>query len=174
MLMASKHTGVAFREVIGKWTAFIPLFSNQWTLKALYNIVLTFTYSCTHSHIDGGVDHAGRQPARQEQSGCLAQGHPDTQLGGARDRTSNLLVTSQPVLPPEPHASDNRLYIRDYTTACMASILKTWLQLIVRIVSFYVLIETHQTSIGHHQHYVDAGQRRVRAHFQILPLDLQT
>ena len=32
---------------------------------------------------------------------CLAQGHLDTQLGGAWDRTSNLPVTSQPALPPE-------------------------------------------------------------------------
>ena len=31
---------------------------------------------------------------------CLAQGHLDTQLGGARDRTSNLAVASQPALPP--------------------------------------------------------------------------
>ena len=30
---------------------------------------LTFTHSCTQSHTDGGVNHARRQPARQEQSG---------------------------------------------------------------------------------------------------------
>ena len=30
---------------------------------------LTFTHSCTHSHSDGGVSHAGRQPARWEQIG---------------------------------------------------------------------------------------------------------
>ncbi|CAL8397602.1 unnamed protein product [Arctogadus glacialis] len=29
----------------------------------------------------------------------------DTELGGAGDRTSDLPVTSQPALPPEPHAS---------------------------------------------------------------------
>ena len=38
-----------------------------------YSAVLTsghsFTHSCTHSHTDGGVSQAGRQPARQEQSG---------------------------------------------------------------------------------------------------------
>ena len=33
----------------------------------------------------------------------LAQGHLDTRLGGAGDRTSNLPVTSQPAPPPEPH-----------------------------------------------------------------------
>ena len=33
----------------------------------------------------------------------LAQGHLDTQLGGSGDRTSNLPVTVQPALPPEPH-----------------------------------------------------------------------
>ena len=32
----------------------------------------------------------------------LAQGHLETQLGGAGDRTSNLLVASQLALPPEP------------------------------------------------------------------------
>ena len=32
---------------------------------------------------------------------CLAQGHLDTQLGGAGDPTSNLPVNSQPTLPPE-------------------------------------------------------------------------
>ena len=31
----------------------------------------------------------------------LAQGHLDTQIGGAGDQTSNLPVTSQPALPPE-------------------------------------------------------------------------
>ena len=36
---------------------------------------------------------------------CLAQGHLDTQLGGAGDRTSNLPVNSQPTLPPESHAT---------------------------------------------------------------------
>ena len=35
----------------------------------------------------------------------LAQEHLDTHLGGAGDRTKNLLVTSQPALPPEPHAA---------------------------------------------------------------------
>ena len=31
--------------------------------------ILAFTHSYTYSHTDGGVDHAGRQPARREQSG---------------------------------------------------------------------------------------------------------
>ena len=30
---------------------------------------LTFTHSCTHSHTDGGVNHAMQQPARREQLG---------------------------------------------------------------------------------------------------------
>ena len=34
----------------------------------------------------------------------LAQGHLDAQLEGAGDRTSNLPVTSQPALAPEPYA----------------------------------------------------------------------
>ena len=32
---------------------------------------------------------------------CLSQGHLDTTLGGARDRTSTLPVTRQPALAPE-------------------------------------------------------------------------
>ena len=36
---------------------------------------------------------------------CLLQGHLDTLLGGVWDQTSKLPVTSQPSLPPEPHAA---------------------------------------------------------------------
>ena len=63
---------------------------------------LTFTLSYRHSHADGGVNHAGRQPARREAS---RSGTPLYSTRGARDRTSNLPVTSQPALPPEPHAA---------------------------------------------------------------------
>ena len=59
---------------------------------------LTFTHWCTQSHMDGGVNHAGRQPARWEQLGWGAQGHLDTQQGGDGDQTS-----SQSTLPPETH-----------------------------------------------------------------------
>ena len=38
----------------------------------------------------------------------LTQGHRNTQLGGAGDRTSNLPVTSQPALPPETHAAPQK------------------------------------------------------------------
>ena len=37
----------------------------------------------------------------------LAQGNLNTQLAGAGDRISNLPVTSQPALPPEPPAIPN-------------------------------------------------------------------
>ena len=69
--------------------------------KALYSIAC---HSPIHAHTDCRVNHARRQPARLEQLGlgrCLPQGHCNTQLGGAGDRTSNLAVTSQPTLPPE-------------------------------------------------------------------------
>ena len=74
-----------------------------------FTILLTFTHSCTHSHTDGGVSHARRQSARREQLGCGVSLRDtdtrlDTRLWGAKDRTSNLTVTSQPTLPPEPHA----------------------------------------------------------------------
>ena len=39
----------------------------------------------------------------------LAQGQLDPQLGGAGYQTSNLLVTSQPALPPEPYAAHSVL-----------------------------------------------------------------
>ena len=47
-----------------------------------------------------------RQPARQEQLGavrvkCFAQGHINTQLGGAGDRTSNLSGYKITARPPE-------------------------------------------------------------------------
>ena len=47
----------------------------------------TNNHSFTHSHTDGGVNHEGR----------LAQRRLDAQLGGAGDRTSDLLVTNRPL-----------------------------------------------------------------------------
>ena len=44
----------------------------------------------------------------------LAQGHHDTQLGGAGDRTSNLAVTSQPALPPELTPPSVREWVREW------------------------------------------------------------
>ena len=59
------------KQINGKWTAFIQCFSKQWPLKALnLQYCLKFPHSCTHSHTDGGVSHARRQPAHLEQSGC--------------------------------------------------------------------------------------------------------
>ena len=56
----------------------------------------------THSHTNGGVNHASRQPARRDHFGlgALLRGT------STHDRTSNLAVTRQPTLPPEvlpPH-----------------------------------------------------------------------
>ena len=66
---------------------------------------LTFTHSCTHLHIDSWVKHTGHTQIVNSSGAIrvrrLAQWHHDTQLGRARDRTSNLAVTSQPGLPPE-------------------------------------------------------------------------
>jgi len=52
--------------------------------KALYNTHIH--HLCTHSYTDGGVDHARQQPAGRAQLGVsrrLAQGHLDTERGGA-------------------------------------------------------------------------------------------
>jgi hypothetical protein len=45
------------------------------------------------------------QPSKAVMVRRLAQGHLDIRQGGAGDRTSNLTVTSQPALPPEPHTA---------------------------------------------------------------------
>ena len=60
--------------------------------KALYNI------HPHHSHTDGGVKHAGRQPACQEQSGWGVLLRDTSTLG---DQTSSCAFTNQPALPPE-------------------------------------------------------------------------
>ena len=93
----------------GKWNAHIPCFSNQWPLKALNNIA---QQSPIHAHIHTPTAEAAMQ-GDSSWSGavrvrCLAQGHLDTQqqeLTGVGDQTSILPVTSQPALPPRPHAA---------------------------------------------------------------------
>ena len=87
----------------GKWTAFIWCFTCQWQLKVCYNIhpfIITFTHRWRRPRkavplhgltLTLSVPSLGAVSVR-----CLAQGHLDTQLGGAGDRTSNLLVPSQP------------------------------------------------------------------------------
>ena len=66
--------------------------------------IATYHHSYTHSHTDDGVC----QPCKATASSsgtvrvkCLAQGHLDIQVGGSRNWTSNLSVTSQSSLPPE-------------------------------------------------------------------------
>ena len=91
-----------------EWTAFIPRFFYPWPLSG------TLQY-CPHVHpFIRTVTHRRRcQPRRATASSsgavrvsCLAQGHLGTQLGRDGNRTSNLLVTSQPALRPEPHAGE--------------------------------------------------------------------
>ena len=57
---------------------------------------------------------------------CLTQGHLHTQLGGAGDRTSNLLVTGRPSLP-EPNAGHftARLCVNGVLTAAVLSLDQT-------------------------------------------------
>ena len=77
--------------LIGRWTASTQRFSNQWPLKALNN---TASHSPVHPHIHPFIltfTHWRRsQPRRATASWSgavrvrrLAQGHLDTQLGGA-------------------------------------------------------------------------------------------
>jgi len=76
------HTGVLrFRMCFCvEWASGLHLYS------AFIQIRFTiFACSYTHSYTDGDVNHAGQQPAGQEQLGLglgLAQGHLSTWLGG--------------------------------------------------------------------------------------------
>ena len=76
---APAQTTAPTRWMNGKRTALIQRFSNQWPLKVQHS-----PHSSTHSHTDGGFDHARRRPARREHLRVrrVAQGHLDTQLGG--------------------------------------------------------------------------------------------
>ena len=74
--------------------------------QSAFQYCLTFVHTFTHD----GVNHSRRRTACRDQlDGCLAQGHLDTWLAGAGDRTCNLLVTSHPALPPEPHMPPQKL-----------------------------------------------------------------
>ena len=53
----------------GKWTLLFAALLQPVATQSAFQYCQTFTHSCTHEHTDGGVSHAGRQPARQEQSG---------------------------------------------------------------------------------------------------------
>ena len=55
-------SGTHKRRTNGKGSVFIQRFTNQWPLGVLYD-------TASHSHRDGGVCRATRQPARREQSG---------------------------------------------------------------------------------------------------------
>ena len=72
-------------------------------LPSIHPFMHTFTYQCQPC-----MEIASSLAVRLN---CLAQGHLDTQsrLGGSGDQTSNLPVTSQPALPPEPHAAWEKL-----------------------------------------------------------------
>ena len=62
---------------------------------------LTFTHSCTHSHTETASGSGAVRVRRR-----LAQGPLHTQIGGARDRTSNLQAPASPLCllsPMRPH-----------------------------------------------------------------------
>ena len=91
--------------VNGKLTAFIQHFSNQGPFKALNNIAL---HSPTHTHIQTKMAVS----AMQGDSQLVGSSKGEVSCSGTprhsrrkQDRTSNLLVTSQPALPPEPYAT---------------------------------------------------------------------
>ena len=71
------------------------LFACFYALGILLSLLPKATYnrSSTHSHAEGGVNHAGRQLARQEQSGRSVSLRDYSPLG-AGDRARNHPVTS--------------------------------------------------------------------------------
>ena len=90
----------------GEWTAFTKRIPIPVATQNVLQYCLTFTQSCTHSYTDGGVNHTGQHfRSRQGEASCSrTPQRSEEEPGGARDRTSNLPVTGQPALPPEPHA----------------------------------------------------------------------
>ena len=70
------------------------------------------SHSRTHSHTDGGVSHARRQPARREQLGLGALlKHTSTLSQEEPEIGRNLQITSQPALPPELLPLHNNFHI---------------------------------------------------------------
>ena len=57
-----------------------------------------YNHSCTHPQTAGRVSQVSQPESGAVRVRRLAQGHLDTQLGRAGDRTSNHLITSQPAL----------------------------------------------------------------------------
>ena len=95
----------------GKWTEFIQHFSNQWPLEALYNIAWhSSIYTHIHTQTSESTIQGNSQLNGAVRVRCLAQGHLDTQVRGARDWTSNLLVSSRPALPPPPQQQHKRYF----------------------------------------------------------------
>ena len=88
---------VHYRSVNGKWCIYIAPLS-----KALHRGCASHSpHSYTHSHTDARGNHARHQPVHREQFGvqCLAQGHFDTDSGGTRVWTGNLVVTIRSLYP---------------------------------------------------------------------------
>ena len=91
-----------------KWTAFIHGFSIKWPLKALYNIA-------SQSPIRGHIHTPTAKSTTQGVSQLVGSSYGGVSCSRtsrhsmcdprSRDRTSNVPVTSQPALPPEPHAA---------------------------------------------------------------------
>ena len=91
----TRHITAHTLLIYGQRTAFIQPFSNQWPIKALYNFA---SHSPVHAHIHTPTAEESATQGDSQLFWLLAQGHLDTPLGGAGDRTSNLTVTGQPTL----------------------------------------------------------------------------
>ena len=83
---------------------YTALFSKCFTiLPKIHPFMHTFTHRRRSQPRKETASSSGAVRARR-----LAQGHLDTQLGGAGDRTSDLRVTNQSALRPGPHTGHPR------------------------------------------------------------------
>ena len=122
-----------------KWNSFVSHFSNQWPLKGLHNVA-------SHSPIRANIHPPTAETTMQcVRVRCLTQGLLEPQLGGAGDRTSNLPVTSQVALPPEPHVTQ---CMRPSHNTQTHSHTQRWCSpgFIVFLISFSLLFSSYQFS----------------------------
>ena len=72
------------------YSAFLTM-ASQSALQFCLNVTHSCTHSCTYSRRSQPRKAPASSSGKVRVRSCLAQGHVETQLGGAGDRTSNLV-----------------------------------------------------------------------------------